>query len=308
MPVGLPRGKVCGLDRMLPACTAEGLGWIPLRERRMEKLIITVAPTGSVPRKKMNPHIPITPGEIIAEGVRCEAAGASLFHIHARNPEDESPSTEYGLFEEIHSGLKEKTKLILQISTGGRAGMSYEKRCERLKLRPEMASLTTGSVNFPETIYENSPMLIESLARDMVQYGIKPEMEIFDLGMIANALDLVAKGLASPPLHFDFVMGVKGAMPATIENLVHVKNTIPRDATWTVAGIGSAQLTLAVHAILMGGHVRVGLEDNIYYRRGELATNARLVGRMVRLAGELGREVASPEESRQILHLDGKNQ
>jgi 3-keto-5-aminohexanoate cleavage enzyme len=272
----------------------------------MEKLIITVAPTGSVPKKKMNPHVPITPGEIIAEGVRCESAGTALLHIHARNPVDESPSSEYALFEEIHSGLKEKTRLILQISTGGRAGMSYEKRAERLKLRPEMASLTTGSVNFPDSVYENSPSLIEALAKDMVRYGIKPEMEVFDVSMIANGVDLAAKGLAVQPLHFDFVMGLKGAMPATIENLVHVKNSIPRDATWTVAGIGNAQLTLAVHAILMGGHVRVGLEDNIYYRKGEPATNARLVERMVRLAGELGREIASPEEARKILHLSEK--
>jgi len=165
----------------------------------MEKLIITVAPTVSVPKKKMNPHVPITPEEIIAEGIRCEAAGAALFHIHARNPADESPSPEYGLFEEIYSGLKERTNLILQISTGGRAGMSYEKRCERLRLSPEMASLTTGSVNFPDSVYENSPSLIESLAGDMLRYGVKPEMEIFDLSMVANALDLVGKKLAVPP-------------------------------------------------------------------------------------------------------------
>ncbi|MBN1106373.1 MAG: 3-keto-5-aminohexanoate cleavage protein [Deltaproteobacteria bacterium] len=269
----------------------------------MEKLIITVAPTGSVPKKKMNPHVPITPGEIIEEGVRCAGAGAALIHIHARNPADESPSPEYGLFQEIHSGLKERTNLILQISTGGRAGMSYETRCERLKLRPEMASLTTGSVNFPDAVYVNSPSLIEGLARDMLRYGVKPEMEIFDVSMVANALDLVGKKLAVPPLHFGFVMGLKGAIPATIENLVHLKNTIPRDATWTVAGIGNAQLVLGVHAILMGGHVRVGLEDNIYYRRGEPATNPQLVERVVRLAKELGREVATPDEARKILHL-----
>jgi len=269
----------------------------------MQKLIITVAPTGSMPRKKNTPHVPIAPEEIIETGVRCEAAGAAVFHIHARNPQDESPSPDYQIFKEIYEGLKERTNLILQISTGGRAGMSYEVRCKRLELRPEMASLTTGSVNFPTSVYENSPQLIEALARDMRERDIKPEMEIFDVSMIANALDLVKKDLAVPPLHFDFVMGLKGAIPATIENLVHLKNSIPVGATWTVAAMGPHQLVMNTHAILMGGHPRVGLEDNIYYRRGELATNEQLVKRMVRLAEELGREVATPDEAREILHL-----
>ncbi|MBW1681626.1 MAG: 3-keto-5-aminohexanoate cleavage protein [Deltaproteobacteria bacterium] len=269
----------------------------------MEKLIITVAPTGSLPTKKMTPHVPITPEEIIDTGIRCEEAGASILHIHARNPVDESASTDYALFREIYEGLREKTHMILQISTGGRAGMAYEQRCERLRLKPEMASLTTGSVNFPDSVYENSPALIEALASDMSRLGIKPEMEIFDVSMISNALGLVDKGLAEPPLHFDFVMGLRGAIPASIENLVLLKNTIPPDATWTVAGIGPAQLTMGVHAILMGGHVRVGLEDNIYYRRGELATNEGLVERVVRLSRELGREVADADEARKILNL-----
>jgi len=269
----------------------------------MEKLIITVAPTGSIPTKKMTPHVPITPKEIIEEGIRCEAAGASIFHIHARNPTDESASTDFALFSEIHETLKARTRLILQISTGGRAGASYEVRCERLRLRPEMASLTTGSVNFPDSVYENSPRLIAALATDMKKYKIKPEMEIFDVSMIANALDLVEKGLAEPPLHFDFVMGLKGAIPATIENLVHMKHAIPAGATWSVAGIGRAQLPMNVHAMLMGGHVRVGLEDNLYLEKDMLATNAKLVERVVRLAKTFGRQIASPDEARRMLHL-----
>jgi len=269
----------------------------------MEKLIITVAPTGSIPTKEMTPHVPITPEEIVETGVRCEAAGASIFHVHARNPQDQTASTDYGIFEEIYDGLKARTNLIVQISTGGRAGMAYEQRNERLNLKPEMASLTTGSVNFPTRVYENSPALIEALARDMLHHGIKPEMEIFDVSMITNALDLVTKELAVPPLHFDFVMGLKGAIAATIENLVHMKNSIPQDATWSVTGMGRAQLVMDSHAILIGGHVRVGLEDNIYYRRGELATNEQLVERMVRLSKEFGRDVAGPDEARKILHL-----
>ena len=167
----------------------------------MEKLIITVAPTGSLPQKKNTPHVPITPAEIIETAIRCESAGAAILHVHVRNPVDESPSPDYELFEEVHAGLKAKTNLIIQISTGGRAGMGYEQRAERLKLKPEMASLTTGSVNFPNSVYENSPSLIESLAKDMLDYGIKPEMEIFDTSMINNALELQKKGLAIVPLH-----------------------------------------------------------------------------------------------------------
>jgi 3-keto-5-aminohexanoate cleavage enzyme len=269
----------------------------------MEKLIITAAVTGSLPTRKKTPYVPIRPEEIVDAGVRCEQAGAAVIHVHARNPRDESPSADFQIFKEIHEGLKERTNLIIQISTGGRAGMAYEQRSDRLALKPEMASLTTGSVNFPDSVYANSPELIENLARDMRTHGIKPEMEIFDVSMIANAVALAEKGLAVPPLHFDFVMGLRGAIPATIENLVHLKNSIPAGATWTAAGIGPAQLVMNTHAVLMGGHVRVGLEDNIYFRKGELAPNERFVERMVKLAAEFGRGVAAPDEARRIMHL-----
>lgn len=269
----------------------------------MSKLIITVAPTGSLPTKKMTPHVPITPEEIIETGIRCEKLGASIIHVHARNPIDETPSTDYAVFEEICTGLKARTNLIIQISTGGRAGTGYEQRSARLNLSPEMASLTTGSVNFPSSVYANSPDLIESLAADMQQLHIKPEMEIFDVSMVNNALALIQNKRVSPPLHFDFVLGLKGALPATIENLVHLKNSIPQDATWSVAGIGAAQLPMATHAILMGGHVRVGLEDNIYYQKGDLASNERLVERIAELSEILGRQVAKPDEARVLLNL-----
>jgi 3-keto-5-aminohexanoate cleavage enzyme len=269
----------------------------------MEKLIITAAVTGSLPTKKKSPYVPITPAEIVEAGMRCEQAGAAVIHVHARNPQDESPSADFHLFKEIYEGLKARTHLIIQISTGGRAGMAYEQRSDRLTLKPEMASLTTGSVNFPDSVYANSPELIERLARDMQTHGIKPEMEIFDVSMIRNAVELAERGLAELPLHFDFVMGLKGAIPATIENLVHLKNSIPAGSTWTAAGIGPAQLVVNTHAILMGGHVRIGLEDNIYFRKGELAPNERFVERMVRLAAEFGRPVATPDEARRIMHL-----
>jgi len=272
----------------------------------MEKLIITAAVTGSLPTKKKTPHVPITPAEIVEAGVRCEQAGASVIHVHARNPKDESPSTDFETFKEIHQGLKERTNLIIQISTGGRAGMAYEQRSDRLALTPEMASLTTGSVNFPDSVYANSPELIEHLAADMKALGIKPEMEIFDVSMIRNAVALAEKGLAEAPLHFDFVMGLKGAIPATIENLVHLKNSLPEGSTWTAAGIGPAQLVMNTHAILMGGHVRIGLEDNIYFRKGEPAPNERFVERMVKMAAEFGRATATPDEARKIMRLKAR--
>lgn len=269
----------------------------------MDKLIITVAPTGSIPRKKDNPHVPVSPDEIIQTGINCEKAGASIIHIHARNPEDESASTDVKIFQQIYQGLKEATNLIIQISTGGRAGTEYEKRSGRLQLRPEMASLTTGSVNFPSSVYENDPALITALAKDMKALHIKPEIEVFDVSMIQNAIDLAEQGLIPVPMHFDFVMGLKGAIPATIENLVHLKNTIPSGMTWSVAGIGRHQLSMCTHAILMGGHARVGLEDCIYYTKGVPATNEQLVGRIAGLSEMLGRSVASPNEARRILGL-----
>ncbi len=269
----------------------------------MEKLIITIAPTGSIPTKKNNPNVPIRPDEIIQTGILCEKAGASIIHIHARHPVDETASTDFQIFKEIHQGLSRETNLIIQISTGGRAGMEYKKRNERLSLKPEMASLTTGSVNFASSVYANSPDLICALAKDMKTYGIKPEIEVFDVSMIQNALDLADQGLVSRPLHFDFVMGLKGAIPATIENLVHLKNSIPRAATWTVAGIGACQLPMCTHAIVMGGHVRVGLEDCIYFRKGELASNEQLVKRIGQVSNIMGRKIARPDEARKILGL-----
>jgi 3-keto-5-aminohexanoate cleavage enzyme len=166
-----------------------------------------------------------------------------------------------------------------------------------------MASLTTGSVNFPSSVYANSPELICALAKDMKIHGIKPEIEIFDISMIQNALELAGKGLISQPLHFDFVMGLKGAIPATIENLVHLKNSIPSTSTWSVAGVGASQLPMVTHAVLMGGHVRVGLEDSIYFCKGELASNEQLVKRIVQVSDIMGRKIATPDEARKILGL-----
>lgn len=182
--------------------------------------------------------------------------------------------------------------------------MTSEERLDPVQLSPEMATLTTGTVNFGREVFMNPPRDLEIFAEKMKQFGVAPEFEIFDVGMVENALNLVKKGWVEGHLHFDFVMGVPGAIPATAKNLLHLIDQIPKEATWTVAGIGRHQLPMNTLAITLGGHVRVGFEDNIYYRRGELATsNAQLVERVVRIARELNREIASPAEARKILQL-----
>ena len=269
----------------------------------MEKLIITMAPTGSIPKTKDNPHVPVTPEQIVECALRCEDEGAAIIHIHARDKE-ENASDDPEFFQQVVDRLEGKTNLIINISTGGRAGVGLESRTKRLEAGCEMASLTTGSVNFPRSAYVNPPDLVDGLAQRMKELGIKPEIEVFDLSMINNAISLQERDLADAPLHFNFVMGLKGAMPARVEHLVHLRGFLPEGSTWLVSGVGAAQLPMSIHAVLMGGHVRVGLEDNIYYRKGELATNEMLVRRIGTLSRELGREVATPDEARKILKLE----
>ncbi len=272
----------------------------------MDKLILTVALTGGVPTKEMNPQVPVTPEEIAEDAVRCRRAGASIAHVHARDAEGK-PTLDPDIFARIHKLITERTDMIVQISTGARAGRDTADRAEPVRrIRPEMASLTTGSMNFPDEVYENSFDVIEALATVMKEAGTKPEMEIFEPGMIENALMLAEKGLATLPLHFDFVMGSRGSQPATPRNLTFLSESIPSDATWTVAALARWQLPMAILAIPMGGHVRVGLEDNIYYRRGELASNEQLVARIARIAAEAERPLATPDEAREILSLKPK--
>jgi 3-keto-5-aminohexanoate cleavage enzyme len=238
----------------------------------------------------------------VADALQCEEAGASILHIHTRD-ENQNPSDDPDRFAQVVDALTGRSKLILQISTGGRAGATLESRRARLAAGGEMASLTTGSVNFPNSAYVNPPDLVEGLAAEMIRLSIKPEIEVFDLAMLHNGIALMEQGLIPAPLHFNFVMGLKGAMPARIEHLVHLVGFLPTGSTWSVSGVGAGQLPMAVHAILMGGHVRVGLEDNIYYVKGELATNRMLVERIVQVSRILGREIAAPDEARNILGL-----
>lgn len=269
----------------------------------MDKLIITVVPTGNVPTKARNPHLPVTPEEIADTAYRCWQIGASIVHVHARDGQGR-PTLDPDVFARIYELISDCCNIIIQISTGGRAGTDLEARAAAVRrLRPEMASLTPGSMNFPNQVYENPFTTIEYLAQVMQEAGTKPEMEIFEAGMIANAQLLVEQGLVTEPLHFNFMLGSRGSLPASPKNLLYLSESIPPNASWTVAGVGRWQLPMTTLALVMGGHVRVGLEDNLYYRKGELASNEQLVERVVRLADELGRPVATPDEARAILHL-----
>ncbi|ROQ93291.1 BKACE family enzyme [Desulfosoma caldarium] len=270
----------------------------------MEKLIITVALTGNVPTKAMNPHVPMTPEEIARDVRRCADAGAVLFHVHARD-DNQRPTLDVRRFKENVRRIKDLApEVIVQLSTGARAGKDWEARANPVRLLPEMASFTTGSNNLPGIVYENSPQFLEFLAGVFNETGVKPEIEVFETGMINNALYLQRKGLIHPPLHFDFVLGAPGSMPGTVKNLLFLSESIPPGSTWSVAGIGKAEIPLATAAIVMGGHVRVGLEDNLVMPDGSPATNAKLVEKIVRIARETGREIASPDEARRILSLD----
>jgi 3-keto-5-aminohexanoate cleavage enzyme len=272
-------------------------------ESILDKLIITAAITGAEVTKKQNPNLPVTPEEIGVAAYECYKAGASIIHIHARE-DDGTPSQDIHIYRQIIKEIKKRCDVIIQVSTGGAVGMTMEERMQPVFLKPEMATLTTGTVNFGDSIFVNAPKDIERLANIMFKEGVLPEFEIFEVGMIQNARKLISNRKDSSHPHFDFVMGVPGGIPATIENLLLMIRQIPNHATWTVAGMGKYELPMAVHAILLGGHVRVGFEDNIYYEKGILAeSNAQLVEKIVRVADELGRDIATPDDAREILGL-----
>lgn len=269
----------------------------------MEKLIITAALTGAEVTKEIQPNLPLTPEEIGIESKKCYDAGASIVHIHARDAQGE-PTQGYEVYKKIKEEVEKRSNIIFQPSTGGAVWHTPEERLQPVELKPEIATLSTGTTNFGSDVFMNTEEYIEKFAKKMKELGVKPEIEVFERGMINNALRLVKKGLIEGPLHFDFVLGVPGACPGTPEDLMHMIRFIPENATWTVAGIGRHELPLATMAIILGGHVRVGFEDNVYYSKGVLAeSNAQLVARIVRIAKELGREIATPDEARKILNL-----
>jgi len=268
--------------------------------------ILTVAITGSVPTKKDSPAVPITVPEQIESTHAAYEAGAALVHVHVRN-DDGTTTSDPEKFGRFLAGIRKHCPgMIVQFSTGGRSGMGKE-RGGMLHLKPEMASLTTGSVNFAKIIYENHPTLINDLATSMLANDIKPEVEIFDLAMLYNAAKLMADGLLKSPVHVQFVLGIPGALPADREvlefELEQLERVLP-GATWTAAGIGRHQLTVNEWTLELGGHCRTGLEDNLRFDKERLASsNAELVKRVAELTAKFGRSVATPAEARRILGL-----
>jgi uncharacterized protein (DUF849 family) len=268
--------------------------------------IITVAITGSLPRKSDNPAVPISVAEQVESTHEAFEAGATLVHAHVRN-EDGTPSSSPERFARLMEGIRRACPgMIVQLSTGGRSGTGRE-RGGMIPLKPDMCSLSTGSCNFPTRIYENSPELVDWLASEMLTHGVKPEIEAFDLSMIFKAVEMEKSGRIRGPLHVQFVMGVKNAMPVDRASFAFFIATLRRlapDATWTGAGIGRDQITLNRWALELGGHCRTGLEDNVRLDRETLApSNAALVRRVVDLCPEYGRRPASVAEARAILGL-----
>jgi 3-keto-5-aminohexanoate cleavage enzyme len=268
--------------------------------------IITVAITGSLPQKADNPAVPITVAEQIESTHAAFEAGATLVHAHVRK-DDGSPTSDPERFARLVEGVRKHCPgMIIQLSTGGRSGAGRE-RGGMIPLKPDMCSLSTGSCNFPTRVYENSPELVDWLAAEMQAYRVKPEIEAFDLSMIFKAVEMRNAGKIDGPLHVQFVMGVKNAMPVDRETFDFYVATLKRlapDATWTGAGIGRDQITLNRWSLERGGHCRTGLEDNVRLDRHTLApSNAALVERIVDMADAYGRHPASVAEARQILHL-----
>jgi uncharacterized protein (DUF849 family) len=268
--------------------------------------IITVAITGSVPRKAHNPAVPISVEEQVESTQAAWEAGAAIAHVHVRNA-DETPASDPDKFARYQEGVRRHCPgMIVQFSTGGR-GRAAGERGSMLHLGPDMASLATGSCNFPTMIYENHPELIAELAAAMQRQGVKPEIEVFDLSMLYTALEMVERGRLTAPLHVQFVLGIKNAMPANrdvLEFEVAQLNQHMPAATWTAAGIGRHQLTVNHWALELGGHCRTGLEDNVKYDRERLAaSNAELVARVSQLAGDYGRRPATCAEARSMLGL-----
>jgi uncharacterized protein (DUF849 family) len=272
-----------------------------------EPCIITVAITGSVPRKENNPAVPITVTEQIESTHAAFEAGAALVHVHVRN-DDQTTTSNPDKFAEFQERIRKLCPgIIVQFSTGGRSGVGSE-RGGMLHHRPDMASLSTGSVNFPTRVYENPPDLIRELANKMTQYGIKPEIEVFDLAMLYNAIGYAREGMLKAPLHVQFVLGVKHAQPADrdiLEFEVSKLESLMPEATWVAAGIGRHQLEVNCWSLEMGGHCRTGLEDNVRWDKSRLATsNAELVARVAELCTEYNRVVATPAVARGILGLN----
>lgn len=271
--------------------------------RHRVPLMITAAICGAEVFRDATPYIPYTPEELAAEAIRCHTAGATMVHLHVRE-DDGTPSQRSDLFARTMGLIRAEVPILVQFSSGGAVGMSVDERTEALALRPDMATLTTGSVNFGDDVFLNAPPMVRDIAGRLRRYGIRPEVECFDTGMVDAALRLARDGLLDLPAHFNFVLGMPGGMGGTTAHLEFVRSLLPAGSTWSVAGIGRFEMPLAAHAIANGGHVRVGLEDNLFISKGILAKGSfELVAQVARMAQEAGRPLATVAQARALLRL-----
>lgn len=270
-----------------------------------DKIILSVATTGSWALKSNNPSLPITPEEIARAALESWREGASIVHVHVRDDAG-MMSCDLQRFKRVKELIRAQgCDILINYSTSGGAGRVDEaERFNSLAAGPDLASFDAGSINFNERVFLNPPDFLNELARRMLAANVKPEIEAFDCGMIGNAVEVIEKGLIERPLWWQFVLGVKGGAPATARSLLYLADNLPAGSLWSVCAVGPHQLPMNVLAIAMGGHARTGLEDNLYYKRGELAQgNAQLVARLARISRDCGREPATPAEARQILGL-----
>ncbi len=293
----------------------------------MDKLIITAAVTGSLTTREQNPNLPHTPQELAQAAIDSCNAGAAIVHLHVREPSTGKPIQDIDLFKETIGLIRDGCDIIVNTSTGGGPGMSHDERIAIIpalsgdaRLKPEMASLNAGSVNFGIFSRRRRAFVLDAVqlnlwsellrfADTMTEHGVKPELEIYEAGMINNAQFLDDVGALVAPLHFQFVLGVLGGMQSTVENLIFLRNSIPRGSTWSLCTVGLDIFSLGTVAIVSGGHVRVGLEDCIYISKGVLAdSSAQMVEKMVRISREMGREIATPDEARSILGLSSQRE
>lgn len=269
------------------------------------KVIITVATTGGFTTRENNPNVPLTPVEIADEVYKCYQAGAAIAHIHVRD-EAGNATMDFEKFKETVTLIRAKCDIVINITTSGGIGFNDDERMKPfVELLPEIASYDCGTMNWQHsTVFENTPAFLEKAGKKMQEVNVKPEIEIFDPGMLYTALYYVKKGILKEPLHFQFVLGAPGGIAATVENLVYLKSLLPENATWSAFGIGKESTPILMATLALGGNVRVGMEDNSYLFRGQLAeSNVQFVERAKTLIAELGKEIATPDEARQLLGL-----
>lgn len=273
----------------------------------MDKVIITAALTGAVTPKDLNPNIPLTPEEIADDAVACWQAGAAVVHLHMRD-EKGIGTMDKERFRTTVDLIRSRCDVVINCTTSGEAACPDERRWAHLiELKPEMASYDSGTFNWmPKGVFMNRPEFLENLAKVMLENDVKPEIEVFDSGMLHNAVYYMNQGLIKAPAHFQFCLGVGGASTARVEDLVFLKSLLPPGSTWSAFGVGKNHLPILYTAIAMGGHVRVGIEDNVYYSKGQLASNVDFVERAARLIREFCKEPATPDDARQILGLKKK--